>query len=364
MAASAKFPGARIALDARLVAGRSTGDSTYWTGLLHGLAGLDSDLRYLLISDRPAPDVLEFGERFEWLHVPARSGRLWSLFSFPVAARKAGCELIHTQYNLSPLARDRGVTTIHDVSFLIGPQWFKPRDRLLLTRFVPRSAKRARRVITVSETSRADIERLVPEAIGKVTATPLAPGVGIKRPTPAQAAEDRRALGVDYPYVLSVGTRWPRKNASLAVAAVDALPPSLPHRLVLSGKAGWGAEEGSARLSALGYVSDRQLAALYEGASIFLMPSLYEGFGIPVLEAFLCGAPVLSSRGGSLPEVVGDAGVVAQSWDTSEWTGLVQGLLQDSSKLATLRETGFARAAQFSWRRTAELTEAVYRSII
>src|SRR5688500_13872320 len=137
-----------VALDASLAFGTNTGDSTYWSGLISGLAKADSPFEYLLLSDKLKPP----GAPFDWRRVTGH--RRWrSLVGFPMAARRAGAAVYHTQYTLSPLARG-GVTTIHDVSFYIGPEWFKPKDRMLMQRTVPASAKRAKKVITVSEASK------------------------------------------------------------------------------------------------------------------------------------------------------------------------------------------------------------------
>jgi glycosyltransferase involved in cell wall biosynthesis len=251
---------------------------------------------------------------------------------------------------------------VHDVSFFVGPQWFKPRDRILLQRFVPPSVRRAKRVITVSETSRRDIERYIPEAAGKVSVTPLASNVLISA-VPKEVAHQmvKADFGLDAPYLLTVGTRWPRKNMALAVRAATLLPPSIPHRLVITGHSGWGEEGQSPRALSTGYVTEAQLSALYSAAELYVAPSFYEGFGLPLLEAFTCGCPVLCSSGGSFPEVAGDAAEIEATWDAEHWAATMQGLLSDSSKLDAMRQRGYERVKDFSWEKTARLTEDVYR---
>lgn len=349
-------------MDVRCVGRQKTGDSTYWTGLLHGLVQQESnDLRFLLFSNKPQPAEIPKSERFEWVTLTGASERLWSLVRFPLAARRLGAHALHTQYNLSPLAH-RGVTTVHDVSFFVGPDWFQPRDRFLLQRFVPPSVRRARRVITVSETSKADILRFIPCGKKKIAVTPLAAGWGIRRVNQAEATRAVGAeLGLSGPFALTVGTRWPRKNMMLAVQAVERLPDSTPCSLAVTGHPGWGEEAPGARTKTTGYVSDGLLSALYSAAALYLAPSRYEGFGIPPLEAFVCGCPVLCSTGGALPETVGDAAAIEPTWDADHWARTVQSLLFDSSKLSEMRERGFERARSYSWKETARLTEAVYR---
>ena len=349
-----------VAIDARLVGGTSTGDSTYWTGLLGGLAEVGAS-QILLFSDRPRPT--EAPAEFEWVHLPAKHPRWWSLVQFPLAARKAGANVIHGQYSLSPLIGARGITTIHDVSFFIGPEWFRTKDRLILQKSVPATAKRSGRVITVSNSSAGEIERFIPAAKGKVVVTHLACPPWIQRVGDAEAKQVADSLGIRGPYMLTVSTRWPRKNMGLAVAAVELLPESVPHRLVLTGKYGWGEHELGGRGISTGYVSNEQLSALYSGASLYLSPSRHEGFGIPVLEAFRTGCPVLCSAGGALPEVAGDAGAVESSWEPADWARAIESLLGDPSKLAELRRRGFEREKQFTWAACARRTLEVYREV-
>lgn len=284
--------------------------------------------------------------------------------TFPRAARKAGAKAIHTQYNLSPLAGRSGVTTIHDVSFFIGPEWFLPRDRLVLSRFVPASAKRAAAVLTVSQTSRDEIERFIPSAKGKITVTPLALNPRV-HPVERMAAEELllSELGIKAPYVLTVGTQWPRKNTRLAVEAARLLPQSIPHRLVVTGKSGWEDVPESDRIVRPGYVSDEQLSALYSAASLYLLPSFHEGFGLTLLEAFACRCPVLASRGGAIPETAGSGAALVADWEPSTWSSEIERILGDSGTLEEMQRKGLQRLANFSWSDTAHRTIEVYRQV-
>ncbi len=353
-----------VAIDARQLTERNTGDTSYWRGLVCGLAEVDTGLRFLLYSNAERPSWIPEDDRFAWIVLPG-DGRWWSLYSFPVDARRRGAEVIHTQYNLSPLAKGIGVTTIHDVSFFVGPEWFGWRDRLILRSQIPGSVARAARVITVSETSKLELERFIPAAAGKVRVTYNALGGNIS-PMPEEDAERivRQDLGIAGPYLFTVGTRWPRKNMRLAVEAAGLLPGSVRHKLVVAGKAGWGDLPRNDRTVFTGYVSDEQLTALYQCADLYLAPSLHEGFGIPLLEAWACGCPVLCSSGGALPEIAGDAAEVMESWEARDWADRIVGLLSDSSKLGPLRERGLRRLAEFSWTDTARKTAEVYREVI
>ncbi len=287
-----------------------------------------------------------------WVQLSSRSERWWSFVAFPLAARRMGAEVLHTQYSLSPLAGRRGVTTIHDVSFFVEPSWFRFKDRVLLRSLVPLAARLASRVITVSATSRRDIERHLPAARGKVRVVPNAPHPDLRPVEPSEAravVADR--FGLEGPYLLT----------ALATQAAELLPASLPHSLVLTGKPGWGDESLGPRSRPVGYVQLQELAALYSAADLYLAPSRYEGFGITILEAFHCGCPVLCSAGGAQPEVAGDAAEELESWRPEDWAEAIRSLLSDSSKLERMRRDGRRRAADFRWEDAARRTCEVYR---
>ena len=283
---------------------------------------------------------------------------------FPLAARKLGAKAIHTQYSLSPFVGKRGVTTIHDVSFLIGPEWFKPKDRLILGQSVPIAVKRAKKILAVSETCRTEIESYLPLAKGKtaVTYNACPPWIQAVDPKIARAKVEKE-LGLEGPFLLTVGTRWPRKNMKLAVDAASGLSDRFPEVLAVTGKFGWGDDGLGSRGKAVGYVSTELLSCLYSAATIYLAPSRHEGFGIPALEAFRCGCPVICSTGGALPEVVADAAIVDKSWEAESWTQSIESLLDDPSKLEILKTRGFEREKRFTWKETAEKTLAVYREV-
>lgn len=345
-----------IALDARLIATRNTGDTSYWRGLIFGLSQLPHESRLLLFSNCERPGNVPEDPRFEWRHLPGRNSRWWSLVQFPVAARKAGAHVVHTQYSLSPLVRQGGVTTIHDVSFYIGPEWFRPRDLFLLRRSIPATCRRAARIITVSETSRKEIEKFVPAAQGKVRVTPNATPLERRPLDEAEAAARRARLGVPERYLLTVGTRWPRKNMALAIesAAAAGWP------LVVTGQPGWGNEPPGTAI-ATGFVEEDDLNALYMGATLYLAPSWHEGFGIPILEAFSLGCPVLCGPGGAMPEVAGGAARVTSGYDKAEWVQAIQELTSQPGTLEAMRQKGLARASEYSWEQTAQRTLEVYR---
>ncbi len=354
----------KIALDARLLTTSNTGDTQYWRGLLRGLLAQEGDFLLLLFSNMPRPKFIPDDPRFEWVEVGSIHPRVWSLVSFPLAARRAGAHVIHGQYNLSPLCGSRSISTIHDVSFFVNPGWFKPKDRILLQTQIPQTVRRVARVITVSETSRREIEEYIPAARGKVCVTYNALGENIQpRPRPLALTQVQDEFGLTTPFFMTTGTQWPRKNMQLAIDMANRWPAKLPHKFVICGKAGWGALGQNERVLFPGYVSDDHLSALLCAADAYICPSLHEGFGIPLLEAWACKTPVICGGGGGLSEVAGDAALVMPNYDPQAWVEGLCGLLADSGKLEAFRVAGTVRLSRFDWNVTATKTLAAYREV-
>ncbi len=373
----------RIGIDARTLSGRNTGDRTYWRGLIGGLAAVDSVNEYVLYLKSPlegAPPPV--GPNFRWRTLPKPTQDVpWMLWAFPAALGEDRIDVAHTQYNIPLLgAPCPMVTTVHDVTFALFPELFLPRDRWVLNALVPRSLRRAARVIADSESTRRDILRLYGRRVPahEVSAILLAADPMFRPPPGGQEsawAVANGSLGLGgRPYALAVGVMQPRKNLGLllrAFALVKGGPSPPPHRLVIAGKRGWKNEDLDRQLAALpagvredivfpGYVADEDLPRLYGGADALCYPSLYEGFGLPPLEAMACGCPVLCSDTSSLPEVVGDAGTLLPPDDVRAWADALHGLLTDGAARAHLRALGPARAALFSWEKAARETLAVY----
>lgn len=365
----------RVAIDARLLTGAYTGDRTYWRGLLKALIRQleGSAHRLVLFSSRPLPaESLPLSPVWESVVIPARSERWWSLWQFPRAAQRYGCHVAHTQYAVSPLFRIPTITTVHDISFLIAPEWFGWKDRWLLRLTVPASCRRAARVLTVSETSREDIIRYLHLPPEKVVATPNGVPEGFY-PLPKDEAQAwvRRQYGIEPPFALAVGVLQPRKNWGLAIRAVAHYreQSGSPLRLVLTGKPGWAEASVRALCTELeaeswvhftGYVPDEHLVWLYNASEMLLYPSFYEGFGLPPLEAMACGVPVIASNGGALPEVVGSGGILLPPTEYGMWAYAIQTLMENASVREQIRERAIHQAQRFRWEITAERTWSAY----
>jgi glycosyltransferase involved in cell wall biosynthesis len=260
------------------------------------------------------------------------------------------------------------------VAFRRFPRLFPPKHRLLLNTLIPLAVRRAAGVLTGSESTRSDLIELFGADPDRVAVTPYAADP-MFTPMPRTAAQDwvRSRLGVPAPYVLAVGVLQPRKNLPRLLRAYAALGSEFPHRLVIVGKQGWDDTElrtaasglGEARAPVFtGYVEDADLRPLYAGADVFAYPSLYEGFGLPPLEAMACGTPVITGNTSSLPEVVGDAAITVNPYDESEIAMALRRMLGDDALRSRLACLGLAQAASFSWARTAAETVRAYERFV
>lgn len=291
-------------------------------------------------------------------------------------AHQQRLDVVHDPTGVNPLglARARRVVTIHDVIPYIYPAASTRLDRLIYRTWLPFALRHVDAIITVSECSKADIVRLlgVPPELVSVIGEATNPNY---RPL---ALADTRAMlqhyGIDFPYMLYVGSIEARKNLVRLLEAYARLRPwSQQWKLVIVGARRWQAGpvlDTLQRLELLqdvylpGMVAEEALPAFYNGADLFVFPSLYEGFGLPVLEAMACGTPVITSNTSSLPEVAGDAALLVDPQDVEAIAQAMRRVLEDSHLAANLRAKGLRRAQQFSWERTAQETIAVYERVL
>ena len=344
-----------VVIDADVLGRERTGDETYVTALLRELAGV-SDLRFAAVTRRP--DLVPDG--IEPVELRARS-QIWRMSApLPRLLRRLDPAVAHFQHAIPLRCPCRSVVTIHDLSFERDPGLMSMRDRLVFRTAVPRSARRADRVLTVSERTKRDLIELYDIPHEKIVVTPN----GVDS---TFSPEGPREDGT--PYALVVGTIQPRKDPESAIEALGLLgDDSL--RLVFAGpdKGGRGEAERAAanagltgRVEFRGHVTLDELAALYRGASCLVFPSRYEGFGLPVLEAMASGTPVVATTAGALPEVAGDAAILVEERNPAALAGGIERALADHDRLAA---AGLERAGHFSWAETARRTVDVYRSLI
>ncbi len=291
--------------------------------------------------------------------------RLWQRLHLPLPAElvTGPADYFYSpDFVLPPLRRrTRALLTVHDLSFLRYPETFTPALRRYLETAVPRSVARADHILADSEATRQDLITLLHAPPDRVSV--LYSGVA-PRFSPEPTFDERNYLQEKYdldtaPYILAVGTVQPRKNYLNLMQACDPLAARRPLALVIVGRPAWLSEPILAAAAErpyvrqLGFVDDGDLPALYRQATLLAFPSLYEGFGLPPLEAMACGTPTVSSDVSSIPEVIGDAGLLVPPEDVAGWSAALERLLDDPLLRQQLRRAGLARAAEFTWEAAA-----------
>jgi glycosyltransferase involved in cell wall biosynthesis len=293
--------------------------------------------------------------RYEVIRPPEalahRAGHAWEQAALPVLARKA--DLIYSPANLAPLASRRNVVVIHDVAALRHPEWYRPAYVRYQRALLPAIAKRARHVITVSEFSKRELQ----EVLHATNVTVIPNGVD-ERFTP----EPKSPL--DGAYVLAVGTQIARKNLQVLGEAARRLKQHGIELVHAGSGRGYMRAETATNLRPLGYVPEDELPGLYAGALALAMPSLYEGFGLPCIEAMACGTPVVAAKAGALPETCGDAAVLVDPHDETGFADALERLATDEQYRAEKRAESIARASNFTWQRSAQLTDQLLGNLL
>lgn len=369
----------RIAIDAHSVGASLGGNETYATNLIEALAEIDSQNLYTLyVTKQSAVDRFSnrwpnFQVRLTLPHTP--------LVRIPLTLsrelRRNPVDLLHVQYTAPPFAPCPVISTIHDLAFEHLPETFKRRSWMQLRLTVRRTARKAAQLITLSDYSKQDLIRTYGIPAERITVTPAAAPKWFAPVTGAnELAAVRRQYGIERDYVLSLSAIQPRKNLPRLIEAYDLLRQTRPEsafpQLVIAGKRGWlesktlqAAETSRWRSDIVftGYVPDEQLAALYSGALCFVYPSYFEGFGLPVLEAMQCGAPVIAGDRTSLPDIVKDSGLLVDPYDVQALASQIAELVDDGARRREFSRRALERAKQFTWKKTAELTLEVYEGV-
>lgn len=349
------------------LSGVTGGPATYAVRLAEALAAR-GDVKLTVLTERP--------ERFEGVAVvevrgAGGLGRIpWQHVRLPRALRAVRPDLYHDTKNALPCRLEvPAVVTVHDLAHVRCPETFGFASRLFLRVSTADAVRRARIVIVPSESTARDLAELLPASKGKVRVVPH--GISPHRPPSEEALARVRARVGEGPFVLHVGTIQKRKNVDLLVRAVRLLrAEGLPQRAVLAGRRGWKSDAAFREIARddaalwLGETGADDLAALHALADVFCSPSGYEGFGLTVAEAMAAGVPVVASRNSSLPEVVGDAGVLLDALTPEAIAAALRALLLDPDRRRRLGAAGAARAATFTWERAAEGTARAYREAL
>lgn len=382
MSAIASVPGRpRVGLIATLLSTsasyRGAGIHTYSRQLLHHLPDEHPDLDYLAFVNDPAyqpPSGVG-------LHrAPAASQRpmqriLWEQAALPLAARRGQIDLLHGLAYALPLAATvPGVVTVHDLSFLLFPQAFAPGNRFYLSRVTALSCRRARKVIAVSQATGQDVHRLLGIPADRIEV--IYNGVDeAYHPRPAADIEAyRQRSGWPDRFLLSVGTLEPRKNYLMLIEAyaVYRQLAASPLPLLIAGGRGWHYDAIFDRVSALdlaqhihflGFAPASMLPWLYNAATVFVYPSRYEGFGLPLAEAMACGIPAITSTASSLPEVAGMAARMVDPDDVEALAETMHEVASDGERQVMMRTAGLRQAEHFRWPVTAAKTADLYASL-
>ena len=371
--------GLHIGVNAQLlslgVSYRSAGINGYLQNLLRHLPQADASMTYTAFtSERRYAGVPGIELRFTRLPTHRPPVRiLWEQAIQPWAMHRAAVDLLHAPAFVGPAAGGPPfVVTIHDLSFLLYPQNFRAWNRLYLRHFTRLSVRQARRVIAVSESTKQDVIQHYHLPADRIDVVYNGADESFRPLADKQVTEFRAARHLPERFLLFVGTLEPRKNVVRLIEAYARLPQGRPPLMLVGGK-GWLYEEIFARVEALGvrdevrfvgYVPAEELPWWYNAAHLFVYPSLYEGFGLPPLEAMACGTPVVTSTAASLPEVVGQAALTVEATDTEALTAAMERLLSNGDLRAEMQAAGRARAQGFSWARTARQTVASYRRAI
>jgi glycosyltransferase involved in cell wall biosynthesis len=355
---------------------RGAGINGYIYQLLRHLPAADRELAYQAFLYDPTfqPPAEVSGYRSDWDTRSPWQRILWEQTRLAALTRRL--DLLHGLAFASPLvAACPTIVTVHDLSFIRFPEAFRPFHRLYLHWITSLSTRRARRVIAVSESTRRDVIQFFGVRAGRVVTVPNGVTAEFSPANADQVADFRRRRGLPDRFMLFLGTLEPRKNL---VRLIDAYADwrrtgSASVKLVLAGGQGWYYEQIYARVVERGlgddvffpgYVPGAELPWWYRAAELFVYPSLFEGFGLPVLEAMACGTPVITSSSSSLPEVAGDSTLLVDPSDTAALTAAMTQVLTDQDRAADLRARGLQQAAGFSWSRTAEATVQVYRAVL
>ncbi len=363
----------RIGIDTRLVFYQKAGIGQYIQGLTQALAEIDREDEFTLFASRKDGTQIVSAPNFKHRMLWTPSHHRFETLAMSVELLPRTLDVLHSPDFIPPrFTRYPSVITVHDLAFLLYPRFLTPQSARYYGQ-VDVAARHANHIIAVSQSTKRDIIRLlgVPEDKVSVIYEAAQP---IFRPLDHMQAREHVAAtyGITEDFVLFVSTIEPRKNLPTLLEAfrrmLDVYHPQA--KLVVAGQRGWLTEQMDALVSKLqlgahvrflGAVPNEELLYLYNAACVFAMPSFYEGFGLPPLEALACGTPVVVSNTASLPEVVGDAGQLVDPNDVEAWSVALWRILSDATLRTEMCEKGRKRVAAFSWERAARETLNVYR---
>ncbi|MCX6809698.1 MAG: glycosyltransferase family 1 protein [Candidatus Berkelbacteria bacterium] len=356
----------KIAIDIQTTLGQPTGFGFYVSNLVRSLKEVSQEDEFVLIGPDTERDF-STPQRF-----------IWDQFQFPAKAKKAQVELLHQPCFSAPIFyKNPVVVTIHDIISLIFPETIPFASRMFYSRWMPLSYRKAQKIIASSQSTKNDLMRMLAIPEEKITVISLAVDSKFANETSKdEVRQVKQKYNLRGDYLLHVGTLEPRKNLDFLI---DVFARTISDKknenlsLVITGKKGWYFEGLFEKVKNLGlenkviftgYVDEKDKPAIYKGAKIFTFPSLYEGFGLPPLEAVASQIPVISSSTSSMPEVLGDAGILLSPHDPKAWVSAISKVNSDSDLRQKMIEKNKEQLKKFSWEKTARSTIAVYTQAI
>ncbi len=365
----------KVLFDFGLKEGVKDGIGTYGANLVTALKQVSSQFSYQMHPTQA------WNSRLGWPPFGLRKVLYlgWNNLVFPGILKKEQAQLVHGLNMIIPLNLPKtckSILTIYDFGFIRFPETFPPHISCYYKLIIPQMVRKADHILTISAFTKRELVSILNTPEEKITVTPLGSKIDVARSLfrdDAYSSKQVELLGIKGTYILAVGTLEPRKNLSRLIKAFDSVSNELGDiSLVIAGAKGWltkGIDESvkivnNDKITFLGSVSDEDLQALYAQALFFVYPSLYEGFGLPVLEAMSMGTPVITSNCSSLPEVAGDAAILVDPFDIDELAQSLLLLAFDTDKREVMRQLGFKQAAKFSWEKTAHLTIKAYKKLL
>ena len=377
----------KIGIDTTSAVMQGGGIGRYTRELVQATLAQDADNEYVLFSAPPPPDkslsqIFPSNGRVVYKIAPVSEQwlyRLWYRARLPVSVQRftGKLDLFHSpDFVLPPVSGNiPTLLTVHDLSFVHFPEVYPEVLVNYLNKVVPWSVARATHILADSAATKQDLMAVwqVPDEKFRV----LYSGVGsafvrVEDEKRITAVRQKYYLG-DVPYLLSVGTVQPRKNYQMLIQAFAPLADKWPHNLYIAGGKGWLYDEMTAeiekqglanRVRFIGFVDDEDLPTLYSGAGLYLFPSLYEGFGLPMLEAMACGVPVIASDVSSLPEVGGETAVMLPPNNRSEWTQAIDMVLSSPEKQQKMISAGYQKIRKFSWGKSSVQLLRIYQTLL
>ena len=371
----------RIGIDATALPNRPVGAGNYIIQLVRALSQYTAQTQFVIFTQRHGISLLNVKEQhgLKLVVLPDHSPALrllWEQSAFPILAARHKLDLLHSLHYTLPLAYPgRRVVTFHDMTFFLFPQLHTLPKRYFFRLFIHLSRRQANAIIADSESTRQDAIRLagVPPSKIHTVLLGVTPDFHTEK-DPAVLQAVRQKYQLPERFLLYVGLLEPRKNLPVLLHAFASLPPKKPEvKLVIVGRQGWMYTQTlqlvqslglAERVHFTGYVDQPDLPRVYNLAQMAIYPSLYEGFGFPVLEAMACGTPVITSNVSSMPEITAEAGLLVPPGDVPALATAIEHLLSDPIERQRRSALGLERAAQFTWQRTAQQTLEVYAHVL